>query len=146
MVLNKVLRRSRRSFFTNYSLAITGLIGVWFLYFIFEVSALVMYISLIPIFLFALEPEYSLLDVKYIVQDENILKIKGIVSKKKEFIPWHLVAHAEMKQGIISRMLNVGDVVVSSATGSKKIILRGLDNPNKILKSIELKTKNKQIA
>ena len=88
-------------------------------------------------FYFLLEPEYSLIYVRYEIDNDKIIENKGIITRKTEIIPWRLVSKVEMIQGILGRIFNYGDIFVSDVSEAHGIKIKGISNPKKILQIIE---------
>jgi len=135
------LSRSRRSFIYNYILG-TGLL----LYILLSGALLILdpvltifFISLV--FIFFLEPEVTISYRSYFINKDNISEISGFVSKNKVTIPYPSIDNIVVNKGIIGRLLNFGDVIVSSHSAEHKIKFIGVKHPEKLLKIIESMTK-----
>jgi len=138
MVKKIVLKRSRKSFIGNYILATAAFLTLLLVNAIFELSSIVVYILLIPIIFLFLEPEFAVIHTTYTLGEDNISEIRGIITKKRRTIPWNLAAYTTMRKGVIGRIFNFGDIVVTSASGAEnKIVLKGIKNPEKMLGKIE---------
>ncbi|MDT7858658.1 MAG: PH domain-containing protein [Candidatus Aenigmarchaeota archaeon] len=83
----------------------------------------------------------------YEIDDAGVKENFTIFSKRETFIPYYNITNVELKKSFIGRVLNYGNVEVSSP--KTKIILIGIKDPeriyNKIKEKIEMfKTKIKE--
>ncbi len=133
-----VLKRSRKSFIGNYILGIVAFLTLFFVLDVFDLSSLIVYVCMIPIVFLFLEPEYEVIYSTYTIGEDSISEVKGVITKKRESIPWRLTAHTSMRKSIMGRIFNFGNIVVVSASGvENKIVLKGIKKPEKILEKIE---------
>jgi len=131
--------RSRKSFFVGYLFVLAFSLILFSLYNKNIVSGFILYLLSFPsIYLFLL-PEYIKIHNKYFIKESNIEEISGIIIKKKNIIPWNLVSNVTMKKGILGTMLGYGDITVSTMTGKGNITIKGVNNPEKVLRKIEEK-------
>jgi len=94
---------------------------------------------IIAILLF-LEPEGIIVYKSYKLDSDHISEIKGIFVKRITTIPYRAIADQRLKKGIIGRILNYGDVII---TGPKtQINMKGMRRPERIYKEIENKLAN----
>jgi len=76
------------------------------------------------------EPFFERMVRVYSVTHSEIIKEEGIIRKKKFSIPIQNVADVKMEKGIVGRIFNFGDVVV---TGMKDTIkIKGVKNPENL--------------
>ena len=87
------------------------------------------------IFLFIFEPEGSILYRTYCIGETHVYEIKGILSKRKTSIPYNSIANTVLKKGVIGRLFNFGDIIISGFSGN--IIFKGVVNPDEKFKLIE---------
>ena len=136
MEKNKI-RISRFSFLGNYLLGISLLIFLLVAYLTIQPSIIIIYFLLAIVFLFILEPEGVILYTSYILETDYVSEIKGFVVKKQTAIPYRNIVDERLKKGIIGRVFNFGDIVIS---GSKtEIKMRGIRKPEDIYREIEKK-------
>jgi len=64
-----------------------------------------------------------------------VYEIKGILSKRKTSIPYSSIANTVLKKGVIGRLFNFGDIIISGFSGN--IIFKGVVNPDEKFKLIE---------
>jgi len=83
-----------------------------------------------------LYPEIKIIYSKYMITKENVIEIKGLVTKEKIVIPFSSISHVVMKKGLLGMILNFGDIIVTSFT-DLVIVLEGVSNPEKITEKIE---------
>lgn len=82
-----------------------------------------------------LEPESEKLMKEYLITDNEIKKIEGIISKKEISIPYQSVADVTLIKSWVGKIFNFGDVFVKGVKGNIRI--KGVKEPEKILKIIE---------
>ncbi len=140
-----VMNRSRKSFFVGYIFAILFALFVIFVYILDVFPPFFIYLLSFPAIYLFLLPEYNILNNRYLIKDENVEEETGIISKKKTIIPWNLVGHVSMKKSIMGIFLDYGNIIVSSIGGhGEKIVMRGISDPERVLRKIEEKIgKNK---
>ncbi|MHA1872853.1 MAG: PH domain-containing protein [Candidatus Heimdallarchaeaceae archaeon] len=132
------LKTSRISFIGSYTLGLAILIVLILANMFSNINALVNIFFILLISLFFLEGEYFIWYRTFFVEKDKVSRIKGIFEKDRTMIPLESVAHTEMKKSVLGRMLGFGDVVITPFSGTgNEIILRGIRNPDEILKDIE---------
>lgn len=83
------------------------------------------------------EPGVEQIMRKYVVTNNEVIKIEGLLRKKRISIPHGNIADIRVKKGIWGRMFNFGDLEI---TGMKEnISMKGLRNPDEIYRIIEHK-------
>ena len=134
------LKRSRKSFFAGYIFALLFGLIVFSVYVLDIFPMFIIYLLSFPaVYLFIL-PEYTILNTRYIIKDENVEGVTGIITKKKTIIPWSLVSNVSMRKSLIGMMLDYGDIIVSSIGSERSgIVMRGINDPEKALRKIEEK-------
>ena len=134
----KKLKTSRRYFFGSYILGIVILTVLIFANILTQINILVNIFFIVLISLFFLEGEYFIWYRTFYIDKDKISRIKGIFEKDRTMIPLESVAHTELKKSVLGRMLDFGDVIITPFSGTgNQIILRGIRNPDEILKYIE---------
>jgi uncharacterized membrane protein YdbT with pleckstrin-like domain len=134
-------KTSRISFIFNYFLAI--LVFILFLlllpYLTFSWSILVYYLLFLIILALILEPEAERVLREYFITNAEVIKIEGILTKKRISIPYQSVADVRVIKGIVGRIFNYGNIIVKGVKDD--IIMKGIKNPeqayNLINKKIE---------
>lgn len=85
-------------------------------------------------------PEVSrALSDRYIITDTRLTIIQGFIRQKKKnlhFFAMGFIPDITIKQGVMQRLLNYGNVYVRGASG-RKIQLRNIDNPQKYMTILE---------
>lgn len=83
---------------------------------------------------------------KYVITNNEVIKIEGIMKNKKFAIPYQGIADVKMHKGIMGKIFNFGNIDV---TGFKDSIhMKGIRNPDEVLRIIENKVnlmRNKMI-
>lgn len=72
----------------------------------------------------------------YEIEEKGIRESFSLFSKREVFIPYSNITKLELKKSFVGRLLNYGDIEVVSSS-SNKIILKGIKNPETILKKIK---------
>ncbi len=130
-------RSSRISFIGNYFLGISLLFLMFVVNLTLTLPAVVTYSLLIVAMLLFLEPEGIIIYKIYKLESDHISEIKGVFIKRRVDIPYRAIADHRLKKGIIGRVLNYGDVVI---TGPKiQIKMKGIRRPEKLCEEIENK-------
>jgi len=134
------IRSSRISFIGNYFLGISLLILMYIINLTLNLPTIINYFLLIIAMLLFLEPEGIIVYKSYKLDSDNISEIKGVFVKRQTAIPYRAIADQRFKKGIIGRILNYGDVII---TGPKiQIKMKGIRRPEIMYKEIEKKLAN----
>jgi uncharacterized membrane protein YdbT with pleckstrin-like domain len=74
---------------------------------------------------------------RYVVSNNEVMKIEGIFRKKKFAIPYQSIADVKLSKGVVGRIFNFGDIEIM---GFKEgISMKGIRNPDEVLRMIENK-------
>jgi uncharacterized membrane protein YdbT with pleckstrin-like domain len=94
---------------------------------------------LILVFISALfeEPEVERIMRKYVITDNEIVKIEGILRKRRISVPYQSIANIDVSKGIVGRILNFGNIRVEIFGGKNDFILKGIKDPTSIQNIIE---------
>lgn len=83
---------------------------------------------------------------RYVVSNNEVMKIEGIFRKKKFAIPYQSIADVKLSKGFVGRIFNFGNIEIM---GFKEgIYMKGIRNPDEVLRMIENKVnlmRNKMI-
>jgi membrane protein YdbS with pleckstrin-like domain len=138
-----VYKTSRRAYFWNYFLA--GMVVI-FLYLLITTFSLTfsfipktfteLWNSMVILLVIAVagllseEPILIGLKRQYVIGEDEITQIDGILRKKKFVLPYQGIADVRVNKGILGRILNYGDVEV---VGFKESIdMKGMAYPDEI--------------
>ena len=139
-MMKRKIRSSRISFMGNYFLGISLLFLTYVANSTLNLPTIIDYFLLMIAMLLFLEPEGIILYRSYRLDSDHISEIKGVFVKRITAIPYRAIADQRLKKGIIGRILNYGDVIV---TGSKaQINMKGIRRPERIYEEIEKKLAN----
>ncbi len=73
------------------------------------------------------EPEWERIFRKYVITNNEIIKLDGWIRKKTFTIPYQSVADIRVSKGFVGRLLNFGNIEI---VGFKEgIIMKGIRNP-----------------
>jgi len=143
-----VYKTSRIAYMQNYviaTLVVILLILIFpylnFTIFITTTQELISYLvvfSLIIIITFMIEePTIERWIRKYVVSNNEVMKIEGIFRKKKFAIPYQSIADVKLSKGIVGRIFNFGNIEIM---GFKEgMNMKGIRNPDEVLRMIENK-------
>jgi len=63
----------------------------------------------------------------YIITNTEVIKVEGILTKKKIIIPYQSISDVEFYKGVLGRILNFGDITVTGF--QNKIFMKGIRDP-----------------
>jgi uncharacterized membrane protein YdbT with pleckstrin-like domain len=145
---DNVYRTSRRAYFWNYVLA--GMVAV-FLYLLITTFGLTF--SLIPttvtqlwntllilgvvmvISVLSEEPIIAGMFRYYVLGENEIIQVDGMLRKKKFVLPYQGIADVRVNKGILGRILNFGDVEVFGFKDN--VEMRGMVDPENIQRIVQ---------
>lgn len=143
-------RASRRAYIGNYFIAIIFLVFLVLVYFRFDLSftlfprsfeqmyrSLAILLLLLPVAFLSEEPIIEGVVRRYVITNDEIIKVEGVLRKKRIVIPFANVADVSIKKSVFGRLFNYGDVEV---TGLKEPIrMKAMINPELIQRIIQNK-------
>lgn len=135
-----VYKTSRISYISNYVLVILVVILFYLTYSTFNltftliatnvnelISVFVVFGFLILITFLLEQPTIEQILRQYMITKTDIIKVEGLIRKKKTFIPFSNISGVTYKKGVIGRIFNFGDIEL---TGFKEgIVIKGVANP-----------------
>lgn len=83
---------------------------------------------------------------KYVITNNEVMKVEGILRKKKFAIPYQSIADVQMNKGVVGRIFNYGNIDIMGY--KEPIHMKGIRNPDEVLRIIENKVnlmRNKMI-
>jgi len=120
------------------------LIGIGLLFYLLFSDAVMIlppiltYIFILLISIFFLEPEAVIVYSNYHIKEQNLVQIKGVLTKKRIAIPYKSISNILVNKGILGRIFKFGDIQVTSISGRENsIVLKGIKHPEKALNLIE---------
>jgi uncharacterized membrane protein YdbT with pleckstrin-like domain len=143
-----VYKTSRVAYMQNYVLAILVaiLLILIFPYLNFTIfirtaqeliSYLIVFGFIIVITFMFEEPTIERWIRRYVVSNNEVMKIEGIIRKKKFAIPYQSIADVKLSKGVVGRIFNFGNIEIM---GFKEgISMKGIRNPDEVLRMIENK-------
>ncbi|MEM5829664.1 MAG: PH domain-containing protein [Candidatus Aenigmatarchaeota archaeon] len=131
-------KTSRISFFYNYTFALFLILFLFFIHSLelsdsFRSVALVVCIPLIAIVL--AEPEFVRIYTHYLVEEDSITMVEGLLSKKKVSIPLNQIAGITLHKTLLGRMLKFGNIKVSGFRS--EVLMRGIKDPDSLYKYLQ---------
>jgi membrane protein YdbS with pleckstrin-like domain len=130
------IKTSRISFIWNYVIGL-ALISYLILSGVVAISPIITLFLIFLILLLFIEPEAIIIYHTFFVNPDSILEVKGIFTKKKTAIPYQNISSEKLIKGIMGRILNFGDIIISGY--GSEIKMRGIRNPEKLYKLVEKK-------
>jgi membrane protein YdbS with pleckstrin-like domain len=101
-------------------------------------STIFVFVFIIAITFLIEEPTFERWVRYYIVKNNEIIKMEGILTKKRISIPYQSVADIKLDKGIVGRIFNFGDVLVVGL-GNLVIEMKGMANPEVVFNVIQNK-------
>ncbi|MCS7106420.1 MAG: PH domain-containing protein [Candidatus Aenigmarchaeota archaeon] len=130
---------SRISFIFNYFLATLILFLTFLLipYLSFSFIFWIYFFLFLLVLALILEPEAERFLREYLITNAEVIKIEGILTKKRISIPYQSVADVRVVKGIVGRIFNYGDVIVKGVKDD--IVMKGIRNPEAVYELINRK-------
>ncbi len=150
-------KTSRLSYMHNYILAAMALVLLVLIFprlnfsiIITNTQQLVSYVIffgfVIAISFLIEEPSIEQWVRKYVITNNEVMKVEGILRKKRFAIPYQSIADVKMNKGIVGRIFNFGNIEIMGF--KEPIHMKGIKNPEEVLRIIENKVnlmRNKMI-
>lgn len=136
-------KTSRISFFCNYLLAFLLILFIFFvnsLKLSYLIQAISLFVALPLIAILISEPEVERTYRYYLLEEENVIMVEGIFSKKELSIPYDQIAGTTILKSVLGRILKFGDVRISGF--KDEIVMKGMKNPDMIYQQIQEKIKS----
>lgn len=134
---------SRRAYLLNYIFAPLIIIFLIFLFPLFDFFNPIHFILFFSILGFAAylidESEIERWIRKYVIKENELVKLEGIFRKKRYSFPWQSFANITIYQGILGRILNYGNLIITIFGLNKPLIIKGVYNPKYLQNQMELK-------
>lgn len=70
--------------------------------------------------------------MEYTLSDSRIIIKSGVLSTKKNYMPYATIQDINTSQSILARLFNVGSVSVFSAYDNNQMVLKNISNPSKV--------------
>ena len=94
----------------------------------------------------AAEPKIQGIMTHYKVSGSEVVKVEGILRKKRHSIPHQGIGQVKVSKGILGRILNYGTVEVEGQNESNTISMRHVRNPDEIRRVIREKIDSYKVA
>ncbi len=132
-----VYRTSRIYYFTNYVIVALVVIILAILYPMLNIFTNLLHLALFFGIMaigagFAEQPEWEILFKKYIVTNNEIMKLEGILNKRKTVIPFQNVSDITVTKTFNERIFKIGTVHVRGFKEGADIILKGMRDPDEV--------------
>ena len=86
--------------------------------------------------LFQIKGYISFISSEFSITSKKVLSKSGLISRQTDELPIHKVEGIDVNQGILGRILNIGNVVITG-TGTQTVVFEGIDNPVEVKKSLQ---------
>jgi uncharacterized membrane protein YdbT with pleckstrin-like domain len=139
----KKYKTSRISFFYNYLLALLLLFFIFFIKSLnlsYSIQTISLFVALPLIAILISEPEFERTYRYYLLEEENVTMVEGVLSKKKLSIPYDQIAGTTISKSVLGRILKFGDVKISGF--KDEIVMKGMRNPDAVYQKIQEKIKS----
>jgi uncharacterized membrane protein YdbT with pleckstrin-like domain len=101
------------------------------------ISYLIFFGFVIAITFLVEEPSIEMWIRKYVITNNEVMKVEGILRKKKFAIPYQSIADVKMSKGVVGRIFNFGNIEIMGF--KEPIHMKGIRNPDEVLRIIENK-------
>ncbi|MBI2542625.1 MAG: PH domain-containing protein [Candidatus Aenigmarchaeota archaeon] len=145
-----VLKSARISYLGNYIIALLTIVFLVLLYFQFgmtfsltpktqsELISTLILLGIAGIASFMIEqPEWDRLRHYFIITMNEVIKHEGIINKHKVILPYATVADISVKKNFLGRILDYGDLTVSSFKTGSDMMMKGVRSPEKYYTMIQ---------
>jgi membrane protein YdbS with pleckstrin-like domain len=95
-------------------------------------AAIAFFVVLLVIILYIIWQLLKWYSVEYTLTDTRIIVKSGVLSTKKNYMPYSTIQDINSSQSIIARLFNVGTVSVFSAYDNNLMSIKDVSNPSKI--------------
>ena len=95
-------------------------------------AAIAFFVVILVIILYIIWQLLKWFSIEYTLTDTRIIIKKGLLSTKKNYMPYRTIQDIDTSQGIIARLFNVGTVSAFSAYDNNQIKLENISNPTKV--------------
>ena len=133
-------KTARISYITNYIIIVLLLFFLTLLH-SFELDPQILQLASLGIIFFVLlllfEPEAERVLRYYLITNSEIVKIEGIIIKKRITIPYQSIAHVRAVKGVWGRIFNFGTILVKGIKDD--IVMKGMKEPDVISRMMENK-------
>ncbi len=142
---SRVYKTSRRAFVGNYIIAALVVVFLVILFLQFNLtftffprtstemlSSLGVLGALIVIVFLIEEPVIKRMIHHFIVTNNEVIKVEGLITKKRISIPYQSVADVVVEKGVWGRIFNFGDVLVRGVGKGENIEMTGMKYPDDI--------------
>ncbi|MFH0711210.1 MAG: PH domain-containing protein [Candidatus Aenigmatarchaeota archaeon] len=102
-------------------------------------STMVAFGFLVAITFLIEEPTIERMIRHYIVTNNEVIKVEGILRKKRISVPYQSVADVRVEKGIVGRIFNFGTVHVAGVGRGADITMKGMRDPDTVYRVIKNK-------
>ena len=95
-------------------------------------AAIGFFVVILAIILYVIWQLLRWFSIEYVLTDSRIIIKKGLLSTKKNYMPYSTIQDIDTSQSIFARLFNVGTVSAFSAYDNNQIKLENISNPSEV--------------
>lgn len=95
-------------------------------------AAIAFFVIILFIILYIIWQLIGWYSLEYTLTDSKIIIKSGVLSTKKNYMPYVTIQDINTSQSIIAKLLNVGSISVFSAYDNNQLVLSNISNPSKV--------------
>lgn len=95
-------------------------------------TAIAFFVIILIIVLYIIWQIIGWYSLEYILTDSKIMVKSGVISTKKNHMPYATIQDVNISQNILARLFNIGTVSVFSAYDNNQLELKNISNPSEI--------------
>ncbi|MCE5213288.1 MAG: PH domain-containing protein [Methanobacterium sp.] len=73
---------------------------------------------------------------RYILTTQRVMIKKGIIRKRKIYMPYHMIQDIDISQGLLERLFKAGDIEISGGHEHTQLIMEDTPNPSRMESTI----------
>jgi len=107
------------------------------------IRMIIFLLLLLPVGFMIEEPTIEQWIRQYIVTNDEVIKVEGVLRKRRIVIPYQSVAEVILQKSVLGRIFNYGNVIVSGF--KQEIKMKGIRNPDEVCKIINYRIRQRQV-
>ncbi|MCS7123721.1 MAG: PH domain-containing protein [Candidatus Aenigmarchaeota archaeon] len=139
--------KNLHKYLIGFAFLIFGLLNyfkLFIFYLVFPFSNFI-YLSNVAIgFLIVLYTEVKRMNTRYIIKENEITEVKGLIIRKRTNVLLSRVSHIKLKQNLIDRIFGVGDIEIFVEDETPEMIIVGAKKAKDVLRYIESRIGQKE--
>ena len=132
-----ILQREKMHWGYLFLPAINGLICITLLIYSYQNSSYIMaFICFVGFLLLTLKPIESYVSTEFGITNRRVVSKLGLITRDTSEIYLDKIESSDIKQGILGRIFNFGDVVIAGS-GGNEVRFKGVGKPMELKKKIQ---------